>query len=270
MVSGVSTQPKALANYCRKCSFYFIGYYCNAILYQKHPRTNSGKSTIRRRIRAVSKSAELFNLSAWNAKGNIYYKSGKYTTASGCYTSAHDLLPDNIDFLMNRANAYRKQERYQDAYLDIEHALSIQAEDAELLNLKGLILLDLYERKKAIETFSLALEKDPEAGRIWHNRGNAYYWMLRDDEAISDYTKAIELQPDIALYYNNRGLVYFYQNKYSLALEDYNHAIKKDPECAAAYLNRSRLYKIFGNEVAAKNDVNTFKELQKNTNGNEQ
>ncbi len=204
-----------------------------------------------------------FKIDAWSAKGKIYYNTGNYVTASSCYTTALEYFPDHPSLLLNRAHAYRKQKRYEDALADLNTALEKNGNDPELHNAKGLVLLDMNNRLGAVWAFDKAIELNPDFARAWHNRGNAYYWMLEDQKAVDDYSKAIELNPKVALYYNNRGLVYFYLNKYSLALDDYNKAIETDPENSAAYLNRSRLYKIFGNQAACDKDVERFKELRK-------
>lgn len=202
------------------------------------------------------------NLDAWSAKGKIYYNTGRYGHASSCYTAALDHRPDHPSLLLNRAHALRQQQRYEAALNDINKAIKISPADAELHNLKGLLLLDTYKRQAAVHAFSEAIRLNPLFDRAWHNRAYAYYCVFEDEKAVEDYSKAIELNPDEALYYNNRGLVYFYMNHYSLALDDYGKAIETDPDNAAAYLNRSRLYKIFGHRQAYKKDIQKFKKLR--------
>jgi len=59
----------------------------------------------------------------------------------------------------------------------------------------------------------------------------------RVDEAIESYSKAIELQPDCAEAYSNLGVLLIEQGRVDEAIESFRKAIELQPDCAKAYFN---------------------------------
>ncbi|MCM1154970.1 MAG: tetratricopeptide repeat protein [Roseburia sp.] len=119
----------------------------------------------------------------------------------------------------------------------------------------------LKEYEKAVESYSRAIDMQPNIAQFYKGRGYAYRNLGKYDEAVSDYNKAIELSPGYANAYNNRGFVYKSLKEYDRALSDYNRAIELEPELANPYNNRGFVYHDLGEYDKALSDYNKAIEL---------
>ncbi|HEX8248664.1 MAG TPA: protein kinase [Pyrinomonadaceae bacterium] len=105
---------------------------------------------------------------------------------------------------------------------------------------------NFYARKrfdKAIETYTLAIELNPNDYAIYNNRGAAYHATGEFQKAIADYTKAAELNPYHFSAYNNRGAAYEDIGSIEQAITDYRKALELDPENKLAKDNLKRILK---------------------------
>lgn len=72
------------------------------------------------------------------------------------------------------------------------------------------------EYKWAIDSFTKAIEIEPNKSDFYHNWGFAY-WKLKDyQSAIEDYSKAIEINPSHFKAFYNRAFCYDKLNKLEL------------------------------------------------------
>ncbi|HLM00488.1 MAG TPA: protein kinase [Pyrinomonadaceae bacterium] len=104
----------------------------------------------------------------------------------------------------------------------------------------------LYDRRKfdkAIETYTLAIELNPNDYAIYNNRGAAYHANKEYQKAINDYNKALELNPYHFSAYNNRGAAYEDIGSIEQAVADYRKALELDPENKLAKDNLRRILK---------------------------
>ncbi|MBW4667525.1 MAG: tetratricopeptide repeat protein [Cyanomargarita calcarea GSE-NOS-MK-12-04C] len=100
--------------------------------------------------------------------------------------------------------------------------------------------------EKAIERFSLAIEKDPEQARAYVNRGNSHFNLKEYEAALSDYNQAIRINPTEIKAYVNRGNVRHMlaeyssdpDHEYSLAIADFNNALRLNHSEVEAYIRR--------------------------------
>jgi serine/threonine protein kinase len=103
-----------------------------------------------------------------------------------------------------------------------------------------------YDRRrfdKAIETYTLAIELNPNDYAIYNNRGAAYHASGEPQKAIDDYTKSIELNPYYFSAYNNRGVAYEDLGNIEQAVADYRQALEIDPENKLAKDNLKKILK---------------------------
>lgn len=76
----------------------------------------------------------------------------------------------------------------------------------------------------AIESFSKAIELNPEYYQAYYNRGYAYSLVKKNAEAIADYDKAIEINSKYAAAYIARGNLYFEMGNPQEAIRNMNIA----------------------------------------------
>ncbi|MFC1475142.1 tetratricopeptide repeat protein [Candidatus Zixiibacteriota bacterium] len=92
----------------------------------------------------------------------------------------------------------------------------------------GKTALQSGDFKTAVSDFTEAIKEQPGMADAYHNRGQAYLALKKDDDALADFIKAAE--------------IYQFAKKYNDAISSYNFAIDADDKSLTAYLGRGKLY----------------------------
>ncbi|MFH2090815.1 MAG: tetratricopeptide repeat protein [Pseudomonadota bacterium] len=111
---------------------------------------------------------------------------------------------------------------------------------------KGLFFNRIGQYEKAIDSFSRAVEIDPQNANAYNNRGAIWYLKENYGTAIEDYTKALELKPDVTDFYINRAAAWFKTGDFKKTIADYDQAIRLDPRLAHAFNNRGMTFYFMG------------------------
>jgi tetratricopeptide (TPR) repeat protein len=213
----------------------------------------------------------------WIERGNQLYRLGRYWEATGAFEEAIRQKPKfaylawfgkglALWFLDNRSeaisalemaaqenpsdagiykfltSAYRQDKQYENALKTVEQAIKLQPDDAQILNEKFWVLLDLNRDQEALDIINQVIHLSPRAV-FYVSRGLTYHDLKRYEEALAEYDQAIALDPNFVNAYNNRGLVYRDLKRYEEALAEYNQAIALDPNFVNAYNNRGNVYR---------------------------
>ena len=114
--------------------------------------------------------------------------------------------------------------------------------EAAIHNNRGLVYREERDYNRAIESFTKAIELNPDFAKAYTNRAVTYQCKGLFDRAIADHTKAIELKSDLAEVYNNRGAAYGEQGDCDRAIADHTKAIELNPNHPEVYNNRGVAY----------------------------
>lgn len=130
----------------------------------------------------------------YDRRAMIYYCSGQNELAIADYTTSLELGPRNTVAYHNRAVAYYSIGDYVNAKKDCEIGLKMNDGD---LRYSLLALKCFCEAKfeKAIEYYTKAINRYPEAVGCHSRRGDVYYKLGMIEEAKADWRKAHELNP---------------------------------------------------------------------------
>ncbi len=145
--------------------------------------------------------------------------------------------------------AYLKEEKVQQAFVELQQAYQLNPDDKEVLNGIGIIyLLYFDETAKAIDFFEKATKVDPNYSDAYNNLGFAYEKLGRFDAAIPFYKKAVSnltySTPEKA--YIGLGNAYYRLGKYEDALYSYKEAIKRAPNLGLPYMRMALCYNAMG------------------------
>jgi tetratricopeptide (TPR) repeat protein len=88
----------------------------------------------------------------------------------------------------------------------------------------------LRSHEKAIESFTAALDMDPNYSEYYNERGSVYLQCGRFDDAIADYRRAIAASPPYAEVWTNLGQCYRQMKAYPEAADAYARALDLDPQ----------------------------------------
>lgn len=107
---------------------------------------------------------------------------------------------------------------------DIDKAIELDPNNADLYNIRGNTYLLSREYIKAIQDFKSAIRINPNYAEPYNGLGIAYRNMNDFAEAIKNYTIAIRLYPGYFEAYNNRGAAYFFAKDYTNMCSDFRKA----------------------------------------------
>ena len=102
------------------------------------------------------------NVSTWTQLGHAYYDTDQFAKAIEAYIKSLSLNPDNPDVLTDLGVMYRRSNQLDMAIESFDKAIRIEPKhEASRFN-KGIVLMnDLKEREKALETWGKLLEINP-------------------------------------------------------------------------------------------------------------
>ncbi len=132
----------------------------------------------------------------------------------------------------------RQYDRAEKIYL---HLLTIQPDDANVLNLLGLLYITKKREKEAINYLSKAFILKKTA-YIASNLAKAYYFNNEFENALKIFDEALSLEPSEDIYYSI-ALTNKKMGKYKEAISNYNNALKFNEKNYKTYYNLSLAYK---------------------------
>jgi tetratricopeptide (TPR) repeat protein len=98
----------------------------------------------------------------------------------------------------------------------------------------------------AIQSYSGAVEMDPNYSEYYNERGNAYLKMGRFQEAIRDYHEAIRLSSPFDEVWTNLGQCYRQMGQWEEAVRAYSRALDLDPSQRLPRVGRAQVYDAMG------------------------
>lgn len=205
-------------------------------------------------------------------KGIDSYNQKNYADAIARFSTLLAVDPKQIAAYHNRGASYLKTGDYQHALADYDQALAMlaeqekgaagsfspsspedQAERAELLFGRGIVLVQSGKPEAAVADFTQALAAGYDPATIHANLGNAYFKMNELNNSLVEYGKAIKADATRADFYYQRGLVLEKVNMRN-ALTDFAKATSLDHRYPLALAARGRANLKFGNHAEAIND----------------
>ena len=144
--------------------------------------------------------------------------------------------------------------QYEDAISNFEKAIKEDSKATWSYIYKGMAYDGLKDFNRAVESYTRALEIEPDLTVIYEYRGNANS-HVNLDKAIEDYGTCIEKGRVSSSIYNNRGWCHLVTRKYEKAIEDGSKAIELDSNHLLAYGTRGWAYYLNGQYAESLEDL---------------
>lgn len=185
------------------------------------------------------------NAEIYRQRGINMYHKGELDEAIGYLKQASCLKPDD---------PY--------AYIHLGHAYHLKGEIRNESN---------SELDMAIETYTKAIELEPELAILYVFRSRVYYDKSRigsdkankDDQldlTIKDCKQAVELEPELADAYNMLGNAYAEKGEFKKAIENFSRVIDLKPSEPRYYCNRGETFLHLQKWDKAEEDLNFAKD----------
>ncbi len=162
----------------------------------------------------------------------ILASSGRLAEALSLISDAVSLQPDDAGLLQLRGEILRAMGEYQEALQEIERALAQRVESVPLLIDKGSLLAALSRYPEAAVALDRALELDPGSAMALGIKGQVLRALGRDQDALEALQRAAELDPDSAWIQAELGETLRALDRNQDALEALDRALSLDPDSA--------------------------------------
>ena len=182
------------------------------------------------------------NQTAWSLLMNIAIKENNPDEVIRICNSALSVLPDNLEFYINKGLAFYQKKNYTEALSVFQEGLQHVTQDdnmsySMIYGQIGDLYHQLNKKEEAYEAYEKALEHNEDNSAVLNNY--AYFLTLdkKDlDKAERMISKAIKMQPDNFTYIDTYAWVFFQIENYSLAKFYIESAMSKGGESSSDIL----------------------------------
>lgn len=143
---------------------------------------------------------------------------------------------------LNEGVLLHKSGKLEEAKIIYEKILEKNPDTFEVINLLGVIFLQLKKYDQSILLIKKAININPKHPALYNNLANAFKESKKFNEALEAYNKAIELNPNYTEAFCNIGILYKNLGKFKEAIRAFNIAIDVNPNYAPAYHERGQCY----------------------------
>lgn len=171
------------------------------------------------------------------------------------------MLTPKLKEKIDKAFAYHQQGKLSEAEVIYSEVLAVDPDNANVLNLFGLLLCKEQRYDKAIEYIEKAAAIAPSA-YIYSNLGGIYYRLNKLDSAINAYNKGLELESNNFHIIHGLALCYEKKNDYYSAVACYKQAIMVQPDNHELYSSIGICYIVLNQPNAAVANLNKAIELK--------
>jgi tetratricopeptide (TPR) repeat protein len=200
--------------------------------------------------------------SAFNNRGNCYFKKGLYEKAIQDFDDSLLLRPQELETykfrewiiyfknwadcnnnhlevnsLVHNAIESAWNQDYNTAFEYFTKIFQMCSNNAFIFYQRGLLYAEIGEKTKAINDFNETIKIIPTIAAVYYDRGNLYRKQEMYDKSLDDYNIAIQLYPKFSDAFYNRGIIHFLKEEYELAFEDYKITLEINPNDNDARIN---------------------------------
>lgn len=195
---------------------------------------------------------EPHSVQAWNGKGVVLYKLGRYNEALPCYDKCIEIYPDYVSGWYGRGKTLQKLNREEEAVNSFQSAIGFPlsdygVKDPENLSARAYSFYELGRYEESLECFDKILEKYHDNQYALEGKGTMLEKLGRKKEAIQCYKDAIKLNSKTISNWYQMGKMLSNAGDFDAAIDCYNKAIKQDPECEEAWYRLGELLRRQGN-----------------------
>lgn len=148
------------------------------------------------------------NVTARRRLAHVFELRGDAMLAVEQLEAARTVQPEDVDLIVDLANANIALRRFDAAERDLRRALRFQPDHAEVHLALGVISFRRGLYAQAEQELRRSLELNPESANAYFYRGEALNQLSRVDEALDMLLRATQLQPDNARAYYVMGILY--------------------------------------------------------------
>lgn len=194
-----------------------------------------------RALEACARAQQLdpLNAAAYGVQGNIYLELGLDEGALRCYEQAIERDPKNPRYYSYRGDALRWLGRDEEALEAYDQALKLKPASREacatLFRVRAHACYNLERYPGALDSYSRALDLEPDDADTHYYKGQVLYQMQRYEEALEAFNQALSLKSESAPYHAHRGYTLYQLQRYEEALAALDNSLTLDADDPVIY-----------------------------------
>jgi len=177
-------------------------------------------------------------------KGLELHKLGKLKEAKKIYNELLKKDPNNFKLINLLGVIYLQLKNYSEAIVLINRAININPNHHALYNNLGVAYKELEKYEDAIKNFKRATKLNPNYAEAFNNLGIIFRNLSKYKEAYDCYKQCIKIKPNYSEGYYNLGLLFYKMVNYKKAIDNFSEAIKINSVYIDAYRNRASTYSL--------------------------
>lgn len=171
----------------------------------------------------------------------IYVFEEKLELAEKLINELQSIEYFNEEIHIQKANILSKKGCHQEAVKELEIALEMTEDEAEIYSMLGMEYLFVENLEEAKNCFEKCLELDPEDYSALYNIVYCFEFLEQTDEAIRFLNSFIEKNPYSEIAWHQLGKQYASANNLLEALRAYGYANLIDENFTGAYLEKGKV-----------------------------
>lgn len=190
---------------------------------------------------------------AWYHLGIAYKELGDAKNAVAAFEQARAYKAFNdADHFTSAGIAYGLNKQYDKALADLEAAVKLDPDDADVWNNYGLYLSEAGQIQASLDALNKSIALKQDFDKAYYNRGNTHAKSGNYREALKDYAIALSFKSNYTDALNNSGNCYIMLQKPDSALVYFERAIQSDPGNVKAVINLGVTLQTTGDTVNAR------------------
>ncbi|MBK7666027.1 MAG: tetratricopeptide repeat protein [Sphingobacteriaceae bacterium] len=194
-----------------------------------------------------------------------YYSKARTKVWHDSLTFWNDAIQKSPDAALpysNRAAIFIKNEKFENAIMDLNKAIAIRPNYVSARFNRGLLLNKTGKYNEAISDFNFVLQNNPrDLVSVYMERGIANINCKNFKEAYEDFTTALKYDPTILMANYYRGLALYSSGMFSEAITELGYLLRRDPQNCRAYYVRALSFYEIKNFAEASLDITAAQKL---------
>jgi tetratricopeptide (TPR) repeat protein len=181
----------------------------------------------------------------FDARGSSWFAQGDFDRAITDYTEAIRRAPLMVEYLVNRAAAYREKKQYDQALKDYDAAAFVEPHGTRVPIQRSLVLHLKGRQAEAIAALDEVIRLHPEDAKLLGEYAQAFARIKELDRGIVCLDTAIRVEPEDAKHLVNRSSFWLSKGEYDKTIADCDEVIRRQPADVTAYsLRAAARYKL--------------------------
>ncbi len=191
---------------------------------------------------------------AYSNRGWLKGLLNDFAGAESDYSVVIKKEPTNLSALMQRAEARRRLQKYDEALTDLSFAKKLDAGNPRIYSSMGWVCNDQHKFQQAVPLFNQSISLAPHESWAYQGRAFANMNLGNLQDVVNDCKTVLQIEPDNIEFYNHLGDAERMLKHYPEAIAAYSSSIERNTSLGESYFFRGLAREALKDTPGAKKD----------------